>query len=402
MPRRSSSGTCPGRSVVSGSLKPFQCQGCAKDEAEALADRKLREAAERARARHERAAREATLAATALTARRVPVALKKGNGVFAGPDRVGKALTCFVCKGRVRGERLANGTFGFLHDPGQSCDARRAWVRAGMWEVYKHLQAKPERICLSRPCSGRGCTAWLRGHLPSFDRLEAEEPSIVLYKDDEPVMQLVLGREPKLIGAPLVVELRPGKVVHCPTRLVGAKDGSLCSTCEERRVRLETAARDIRKAQERDLKAREEAEVEILRRRREQTSAYKHSGAFASYHTELLRRKVAKLNQEPERVQQAVTYAKRYFGEQGIALGYAQTHGAVVRRCEHCRAPVALLHLSNLFDIPAGLEQMLARTSPQGGELRNRCGNCKGLLGNARDMLGPGAVYLLPEFFWSS
>lgn len=72
-----------------------------------------------------------------------PVALKNGNVVFADPDRVGKSFTCFVCKHRVSGERLADGTFVFLHDPGHSCDAKRAWVRAGMWEVLQGAPGKP-------------------------------------------------------------------------------------------------------------------------------------------------------------------------------------------------------------------------------------------------------------------
>ena len=203
------------------------------------------------------------------------------------------------------------------------------------------------------------------------------------------------------MGAAEVLGLRPGKTAHRPAVWWPRKHGKFCDTCTERFTQLETAAREQREARARELEAREQAEAELLGRRQEQRLEAVRSRAVSSgeLHLSYLARKVAKLKQDSARVEQAARFARSYLEAGGVSMAQARTFGVVVRRCEHCHGSVALLHLWNLQEVPAGLEDVLTVYSSKVGPLvYNRCGHCQERLSNAHEQVEPSkAVYLLPE-----
>ncbi len=81
-------------------------------------------------------------------------------------------------------------------------------------------------------------------------------------------------------------------------------------------------------------------------------------------------------------------------------MEHALAFGVVVRRCEHCRKPVAALFLHDVSEVPAGLEHTVEVYPNRvvGSLLHNRCGGCSGRLSNAHEQTEPDrVVYLLPE-----
>ena len=260
--------------AVTSSFGVHQCGSCTERDATALAERQRLEAEAKRRAEAEAARREAEKRAVqqeaerqAYLARIVPVARKGDSLIFGRRNHIGRVFTCLVCKEPVTATQMDPETVAFLHKSGKTCDARRAWVRAGMWEVLKQLERAPQVVRIHRRCSGDGCRYVFKEPLPSFDTIAKEEPSLVLYKDGTPLVQLVFGREPKLIGAAEVLALRPGKAVHRPAMWWRRRDGRLCNTCTEREVKAAMKAREQREALARELEAREQAEAELLRRR---------------------------------------------------------------------------------------------------------------------------------------
>lgn len=383
--------------AVTSNFGPHRCRGCAKRDAAVLAERRRREAAEAARREAEKRATEQQAEHEAHNARIVQVARKGKNLIFGRRDRIGMVFTCLVCKEPVTATQVEPGSVVFLHQPGKACDARRAWVRAGMWEVLKQLERAPKAVRVHRRCSDQECKHVFKEPLPEFDAIGCEEPSLVLSKDGAPVIQLVFGSEPRLVGVAEVLELRPGKVSHKPAVWWQRRNGTLCDLCTKRLVEAETAAQARREAFALELEARQQAEAEILRRRNLVHTEPAAFGWNSALHLTRLRRKAAKLEQALERVEQAARFAKSYLKAQGVDLARARTFGVVVRRCEHCRGSVALLYVWGVQAVPAGLEHVLAAQPNRAGLLvYNRCGRCSGRLHN--DLEGADrAVYLLPE-----
>ncbi len=385
--------------VISSSFGPYQCESCVEREVQARAERHRREEAEAARREAYRRAAEREAEHEEHAARIVPVARKGTNLIFGRRDRVGLTFTCLVCNKPVIAVQTDPATVAFWHGSGRRCDARRAWVRAGMTAVYQQLKRAPKNVRLYRRCSGRNCKHVFKEPLPVFDLVTGEEPSLILFGAGKPIMQLVFGREPKLVDAAVVLELRPGKVAHKPTVWWQRKDGRLCDACTQRLTGIETAARERLEAFERELEAHERAKAELFRRRQTPTIRPTQSSSNSDLHLTLLRRKVARLAQDPVRVAQAARFARNYLLAHHIDLEHAQAFGVVVRRCESCRKAVAALYLQNTIGIPAGLEHVLVvQPNRVGPLLYNRCGHCQEKLSNAHEQVEPGrAVYLLPE-----
>ena len=394
--------------AVTSSFGVHQCGSCTERDAAALAEQQRLEAEAKRRAAAEVARREAEKRAVqqeverqAYLARIVLVARKGDNLIFGRRNHIGRVFTCLVCKEPVTAIQIDLETVAFLHQPGKTCDARRAWIRAGMWEVLKQLERNPRAVRIYRRCNGQGCNHLFKEPLPDFDSVAGEEPSLILLQNGVPVIQLVFGSEPKLVGVAEVLELRPGKTAHRPAVWWPRKHGKFCDACTEHFTRLETAAREQREALARELESREQAEAELLRRRQEQRLEAVRSRAVSSgeLHLSYLARKVAKLKQDSARVEQAACFARSYLEARGVSMAQARTFGVVVRRCEHCHGSVALLHLWNLQEVPAGLENVLTVYSNKVGPLvYNRCGHCQERLSNAHEQIEPGkAVYLLPE-----
>ena len=385
--------------VVSSSFGRYQCGNCVQREGRALAERLRREKVEAARQEAHRRAAEREAERLEYAARIVLVARKGNNLIFGRRDRIGMTFTCLVCKELVTATQTDPTTVAFFHGFGKRCDARRAWVRAGMMAVWQQLKRAPKNVRIYRRCSGRDCQHVFKEPLPDFDLVTGEEPSLVLFSAGKPVMQIVFGREPKVVGAAVVLELRPGKVAHKPAVWWQRKNGRLCDACTQRLAGIETAARERREAFERELEAHERAKDELFCRHQTSTIRPTQSSSNSDLYLTLLRRKVARLAQDPVRVAQAARFARNYLAAYHIGLEHAQAFGVVVRRCESCRKAVAAFHLQNIREIPAGLEHILIfQPNRVGPLLYNRCGHCQEKLSNAHEQVEPGgAVYLLPE-----
>ncbi len=385
--------------VVTSSFGAHQCGGCVRREAAALAERQRRETAEAARreAYAKAAQREAQQRAQA--ARVVPVARRGDTLIFGRRDRIGMVFTCLVCKEPVTTTRTDATTISFVHRSGKACDAHRAWVRAGMWEVYKQLERAPGAVRILQRCSGQDCKQVLREPLPEFGSVECKEPSLTLFGAGEPVMQLVLGGDAHLLDSVEALELRPDKVCYKPAVWWRRRNGKLCDGCTERWVKAAAEERERREAALREHEAREQERAELWRRSQAWVleAARDRAAARSAQHLELLRRKVAKLERDPERVRDAAKFAKGYLKTHNVSLEQARTFGVVVRRCEHCHGAVATLHLWNMYEVPAGLEHALMVHPDQAGPLvYNRCGRCSQRLGDASAQPRE-VVYLLPE-----
>ncbi len=224
--------------VITSGFGPHQCERCVARDAAALAERSRREAAEAARREAQKRADEQEAEREAYNARIVQVARKGGNLIFGQRDRIGMVFTCVVCKEPVTATRVGP-NIHFLHRPSKACDARRAWVWAGMWEVFKQLERVPEAVRIHRRCSGENCRHVFREPPPEFDKVGCKEPSLTLFKAGVPLMQLVFGSEPKLLGAAEVLELRPGKISHKPAVWWRRRNGKLCDACTARLVQAE-------------------------------------------------------------------------------------------------------------------------------------------------------------------
>lgn len=380
--------------AVTSSFGPQQCSGCAEREVEALAERRRWAAAEAARREvNEKAAQRETERA-AQAARIVPVARKGNNLIFGRRDRIGMVFTCLACKEPVTATRTDSETVAFVHRPGKACDARRAWVRAGMWEVYKQLERAPGAVRILQRCSGEGCERISKEPPPEFDRVKCKEPSLTLFRAGEPVMQLVFGRDAQLLDSVEALELRPGKACHKPTVWWRRRNGKLCDGCTARGVKAVAEERERCDAALQEHEAREQERDELSRRRQEQglEAARERAAARSAQHLELLRRKVAKLGRDPERVQTAVEFAKSYLQSHNVSLEQARTFGVVVRRCEHCGRSVAYPYFPNLQKTPPRLGHI--DPTQAGAVLHFRCGSCQEPLSG--EVTGP-AVYLLPE-----
>ena len=75
-----------------------------------------------------------------------------------------------MCKEPVTATQMDPETVAFLHKSGKTCDARRAWVRAGMWEVLKQLERAPQSGAdLTAGAAVHGCrSSFSKNHCPDF------------------------------------------------------------------------------------------------------------------------------------------------------------------------------------------------------------------------------------------
>lgn len=207
--------------AISSSLGLVQCQDC-RDRAEAVERKRREEEAQRR-----------------LRVRKVWVALD--GRIPKTPDKclAGRTYRCPACKRPVTLD-AQGGERAFLHAEGETCDANRAWVYAGMYAVHRQWERAHGEIRMIRRCigtHGRPCHAQLVERLPECDRLEGAEPSLLLWRGSRLVGQLAFDRNAPDVGAPRRWLLAPREAVEDPAALRPLNGRRICASCEQRAER---------------------------------------------------------------------------------------------------------------------------------------------------------------------
>lgn len=336
--------------AVSSSLGEARCPDCRAGDARAEQERRLLEAQQRAA--EERAKRDA--ARRELQERVVYVAWD--GRAFKTPSEapVGAQLTCPACKAKVTVQRVAGGRV-FIHAQGEACDAARAWVRAGMYAVYRQLTRAPSEVRILRRCSGYGlseCGAVITERPPAFDEAKPEEPSLLLLKTGAVVGQVAFARRAPWTGAPQRWWLKPSKAIKRPDRWWQQRNGSLCPACRQR------AAKESERRRERE------------RRERERAAAMEREERMSS---------AENLAREP----QMLEIARQALEALGLDPLWAAERGVVVRICERCIGLTAYVVTHDLETVPTQAARALVITDD--GEVRCRCMHCGHPGGNDHD-----------------
>lgn len=208
--------------AISGSVGLVQCEDC-RERAEAVERRRREEEAQRR-----------------LRARKVWVALD--GRIPKTPDKclAGRTYRCPACKRPVTLD-TQGGERAFLHAEGETCDANRAWVYAGMYAVHRQWERAHGEIRLVRRrigTHGRPCHAQPVELLPECDRLEGVESSLLLWRGSRLVGQLAFDRNAPDVGARRRWLLAPREAVEDPAALRLLNGRRLCASCEQRAERL--------------------------------------------------------------------------------------------------------------------------------------------------------------------
>lgn len=336
--------------AVSSSLGEVRCPDCRAASARAGRERRRLEAQQRAveeRAKRDAARREVR--------ERITFVAWDGRG-FRTPSEapVGAQLTCPACKAKVTVRRVAGGRV-YLHAQGEACDAARAWVRAGMYAVYRQLTKAPEEVRILRRCSRHGvseCDAIITERPPDFDEVKPDEPSLLLLKDGAVVGQVAFARRAPWTGAPHRWWLKPSKAIKRPERWWQHRDGGLCPACQHR------AAKGNERRRERERRERERV---AAKERQERMSSPEH------------------LEREP----QMLEIARQALEALRLDPLWVAERGVVVRICERCIALTAYVATHGLEAVPPQAARALAITDD--GEVRCRCMHCGHPGGNDHD-----------------